>query len=570
MWITSFQSPFKNLATLIGLQQTTLMSSQTLQALAALSLSWVVWRLLKSRGGKSDLDNVPGPEPSSFWLGHFPQIFNPNAWRFQTDIVERFGRLIVVRGPFNGKHLFVSDPRALHSILVKDQHAYEETNAFITANTLMFGSSLVTALGENHRRQKKLLTPVFAVTHLRNMMDMLYDVAHKIDAVVEPKVKNGAAEIDFFHWMTRASLEMIGQSGLGFSFDPLVEGQPEHIFSLAVRDLIPTLFTMTFVRAFLLPILVKIGPPRFRRFVCDYMLPWKNARRLRDIINTMHKTTTQIYNEKKKALLAGDEAFSRQFARGKDIISILMKANLHAAEEDRLSDEVVIGQMTTLSFAAMDTSATSLSRILYLLATHPEAQDRLRAEVTEARQRYGDVGHDELVELPFLDAVCRETMRLFPPLTTLPRVSKKDMVMPVHFPIKGVDGREMKEIFVPEDTTIFISINAANRDPGLWGEDAAEWKPQRWLEPLPESLTEARVPGVYSHILTFLGGVRSCIGFKFAQLEMKVMVSLLVEKYKFTPGKQEIDWEMNDITTPIIKNKPGFSTMPLKVALVNP
>jgi len=546
------------------------MSSPTLQALAALSLSWVVWRLLKARGGKSDLDNLPGPESPSFWLGHFPQIFNPTAWKFQADITERFGRLICVRGPFNGKHLFISDPRALHSILIKDQHAYEETNAFITANTLMFGTSIITSLGEKHRRQKKLLTPVFSVNHLRNMMDMFYDVAHKIDAVFEPKVKDGAAEIDIYHWMTRASLEMVGQSGLGFSFDPLVEGQPEHTFSLAVRELIPTLFTMTFARAFLLPILVKVGPPKFRRFVCDYMLPWENARKLRDIINTMHNTTTEIYNEKKKALLAGDEAFSQQFARGKDVISILMKANLHASEEDKLSDEVVIGQMTTLSFAAMDTTSNALSRILYLLAIHPEIQDRLRAEVTEAREKYGDVPHDQLVELPFLDAICRETLRLFPPLTTIPRVSKKDMVMPVHFPIKGNDGREMTEIYVPQDTTIFMSINAANQDPGLWGEDAFEWKPQRWLETLPESLTEARVPGVYSHMLTFLGGIRSCIGFKFSQLEMKVMISLLVEKYKFYPAKEEIDWEMNDITTPIVKGQPGYSKLPLKVALVNP
>jgi cytochrome P450 len=62
----------------------------------------------------------------------------------------------------------------------------------------------------------------------------------------------------------------------------------------------------------------------------------------------------------------------------------------------------------------MDTTSNALSRIFHLLANHPEVQDKLRQEITDARQTNGgqDFSYDELVSLPFLDAVCRETLRL--------------------------------------------------------------------------------------------------------------------------------------------------------------
>jgi cytochrome P450 len=70
--------------------------------------------------------------------------------------------------------------------------------------------------------------------------------------------------------------------------------------------------------------------------------------------------------------------------------------------------------LRTLIFAAMDTTTNALSRSLQLLATHPEVQERLRQEILDALEENGgqDLSYDELVSLPFLDAVCRETLRL--------------------------------------------------------------------------------------------------------------------------------------------------------------
>ena len=77
----------------------------------------------------------------------------------------------------------------------------------------------------------------------------------------------------------------------------------------------------------------------------------------------------------------------------------------------------------------------------------------------------------------------------------------KDTILPLFWPIKSTDGKtEIKEILVPKGTDIVVSIMSANKDKRIWGEDANEWKPSRWLSPLPESSQKAHLPGVYSQM----------------------------------------------------------------------
>ena len=58
----------------------------------------------------------------------------------------------------------------------------------------------------------------------------------------------------------------------------------------------------------------------------------------------------------------------------------------------------------------------------------------------------------------------------------------------------------INQVPVPKDTTVIIGLLASNQNKRLWGEDAQEWKPERWLSSLPENLTEAKIPGVYSNL----------------------------------------------------------------------
>ena len=76
----------------------------------------------------------------------------------------------------------------------------------------------------------------------------------------------------------------------------------------------------------------------------------------------------------------------------------------------------------------------------------------------------------------------------------------RDTDLPLAAPIKGVNGKEIHSLSVPKGLHIYVSIIGCNRNSELWGADVYEWKPERWLNPLPDSLINARVPGVYSHL----------------------------------------------------------------------
>lgn len=69
----------------------------------------------------------------------------------------------------------------------------------------------------------------------------------------------------------------------------------------------------------------------------------------------------------------------------------------------------------TIIFAAHDTTSSALCRLMHTLCVHPDAQEKLRQEVIEARRKNNgaDLSYDELVALPYLDAICRETLRLY-------------------------------------------------------------------------------------------------------------------------------------------------------------
>ena len=78
--------------------------------------------------------------------------------------------------------------------------------------------------------------------------------------------------------------------------------------------------------------------------------------------------------------------------------------------------------------------------------------------------------------------------------------ARKDIVLPLLYPLKTTDGREITEIPVPKNTDVTVGILATNHSKAIWGEDALEWKPERWLQPLPESVGKAHVPGIYANL----------------------------------------------------------------------
>ncbi|KAH6912733.1 cytochrome P450 [Coprinopsis sp. MPI-PUGE-AT-0042] len=544
-----------------------------LETTAVCALVWALFQRVRriATSSPSSLSNLPGPPSTSFWKGNFKELFKADAWQFHDEVSAKYGGVAKIHGPLGAQHLYVFDPKALQYILNKEQHIFEEATHFIQGNKIMFGPGLLATLGDHHRKQRKMLNPVFSAAHLRDITPTFFGVARRLRDTLLVKVTGQSREVEMKRWLTRTALELIGQSGLGYSFDTLTDDSVLHPFALAAENFIPVFAKLQFIRHFIYPLVYWIGSPRFQRFVID-AIPWKTVHDARDIVDVLHQTSVGIFSSKKKAMVEGNfEALAKEAGSGKDIISVLMAKNMEASAADRLPDDEVIGQMSTLVFAATDTTSSALSRTLHLLCSNPVAQERLRAEILEAQERVGEeLDYDTLSTLPYLDAVCRETLRLYPPLATIVRVAKGDTILPLSKPVQGLDGSQISHLNVPADTRVYIAAMSSNRNKDLWGADALEWKPERWLSPLPEDLIEAKIPGVYSNLMTFLGGGRSCIGFKFSQLEMKAVLCVLLGRLKFElPKDKEIVWNITVIATPsVLGDETRLQQLPLLVSKV--
>ncbi|KAI0628909.1 cytochrome P450 [Trametes polyzona] len=542
------------------------MSSFTYALIAVFcGIVWLFWKAFGHIFVKSPLDNIPGPPRESFLYGSLKQMLDRHAWPLYTHLTDSYPGIVRLAGPLGHRILYVFDPVALHSIIVKDQYVFEEAAFFIKSNKMNFGPGLLATLGDHHRKQRKMLNPVFSIAHMRRMVPIFHEVTHKLQQGIEARVagRDGPVELDMLNWMSRTALELIGQSGLGYSFDPLVADSADE-FGTAIKEFQPTISQLQLLRRFI-PYIPDIGTPWLRSKIAG-LIPNKTVQKLKMIVDTMHERAVAIYEEKKRMLESGDEALKQKVGEGKDLMSILLRANMEASEEDKLPEEELTAQVATFIFAAMDTTSTALAITLSLLAEHPDVQEKLRKEILEASPNGEDLAYDTLVSLPYLDAVCRETLRLHSPVTTVFRETRKDAVLPLSEPIIGVDGSKISEVLVPKDTTVVVGILSCNRNKAIWGEDALEWKPERWLNNLPGSVTEAKIPGIYSNLMTFLGGGRACIGFKFSQLEMKVVLCQLLSKFTLAPSKKPVVWNLSGIRFPSVGGDIKAS-LPMMVSL---
>ncbi|KAI0819414.1 cytochrome P450 [Trametes gibbosa] len=170
--------------------------------------------------------------------------------------------------------------------------------------------------------------------------------------------------------------------------------------------------------------------------------------------------------------------------------------------------------------------------------------------------------------LPYLDAVCRETLRVYPGVAIVIRETTREAVLPLSTPVRGVNGELITAVPLAKNSRIIADVLSCNLDPALWGADAAEWRPQRWMESLPKEVEEAHLPGVYSHLMTFIGGSKACIGFKFAQVEIKTVLLILLQWFKFEPTDKPIAWNFASVQYPTVGRESSVPEMPLRVSLL--
>jgi len=248
---------------------------------------------------------------------------------------------------------------------------------------------------------------------------------------------------------------------------------------------------------------------------------------------------------------------------GRDLLSLLLKANMAADEHQRISDDDVLAQVPTFIVAGHETTSVATTWCLFALTQAPDVQRKLREELLTLDTDTPDM--DELNSLQYLDMVVKETMRVHAPVPDTIRVAARDDVIPLGTPIVDTRGEMLHSVKIEKGQTFLVPILAINRSKALWGEDAAKFRPERW-EKVPESVVG--IPGVWSHLMSFLGGPRACIGYRFSLVEMKALIFTLVRAFEF-----ELAVAPEDITTralvvqrPVVKSeKEKGAQLPLLV-----
>ncbi|PIL29235.1 cytochrome P450 [Ganoderma sinense ZZ0214-1] len=513
---------------------------------------------------RSSLLNLPGP-PSPGWLfGSLKDVYYSDGSVIIDEWIEEYGSNVMHRGFLNMPRLFTTDTRALSHILTHsaDYQKPEEERKNLSD---ILGRGILSAEGDQHRQQRRVLNPAFGPSQIRELTDIFVSKSNELrDLWMSTITTQGeVARIDVLKDLSKMTLDVIGLAGFNYNFNSLnPHDKPNELGRLFqeafnVPDKIPILLIL---RTFF---------PIFRLF------PDKQLRTIAEARAAMHRIGMQLILEKKAEIARGQAEKNsdqeklldgeRRDLRSRDLLTLLIKANMAAdiPESQRLSDEDVLAQVPTFMVAGHETTSTATTWCLYALTQNPRVQQKLRDELLSVETDTPTM--DELNALPYLDMVIRESLRLHAPVPAAIRIPVKDDVIPVSAPFTDRNGEVQNSMKVDKGSPILIAIQALNRLKSVWGEDSYEFKPERWENP-PEAT--ANIPGVWGHLLTFLGGPRACIGYRFSLIEMKALVFALVRAFEFELAvpPSDIAKRVMIVTRPLLRSAPEQGMqMPLYV-----
>ncbi|KAN0129558.1 cytochrome P450 [Lactarius tabidus] len=491
-----------------------------LACILAAVTTFITYVYLRRRN--SSLRKLQGPESPSLWLGNESQI------RYQNEVGEhefkwmrRYGTAWRRTGTLGVDHLSLVDPKALQYVLHTSGYHYPKGKEVTQSIKLVIGQGVVWAHGTTHQRQRKIMTPAFFAPQLRTFLPLFQDMALKLVQKWKDEVislhPTGQPLVNVTPWLSRATLDVIGEAGFDFHFGSLDDEKTplaKHYENLFVDStLYPSRLDVVF-RA-----LWRYIPEPMLHFV--RYLPSREYRRFRSYSDYVRSFAQGLIKE---SMIRGD---------GKDMMSVLLRANSSENPNSKMSNDEIIDQISTLLLAGHDTTSNTLTWFLWEVAKHPESQDRIRAEIEAVRAQKGEerISPADLDNMVYTQAALKESMRLHPIIWILRRTAGRDDVIPLAFPVTTRSGEQISSIPVRKGTPIDILIGAYNRLPEIWGPDADEWNPDRFLN---IDKTNQTTLGLFANLLNFSGGLRGCIGWRFAVMEIQVLATTLLENFAFS------------------------------------
>ncbi|KAJ7099750.1 cytochrome P450 [Mycena epipterygia] len=475
-----------------------------------------VFHLLKFLYGQftSPLRGMVGPENPSLLLGHFKELEDDSAltekWK------AKYGLNFQMKGLFSTRELYTADTKALSHIAVHS-YLYQKPPFVRYSLSQVVGTGLIVVEEDEHKRQRKILNPAFGIPQIRELTSVFVEKSVQLRDIWADEIASGAGEtarINVLPWISKMTLDVIGQAGFNYHFNALdPAAKPSELNKV---------FSQIFhrrpskIRAALR--LVQAMFPIFRPF------PFPGSQLLKTAQASMARIGEGLLADARTSLKS--ELTPGDGRQRRDLLSLLLKANI--TETTPLSDKDLIAQLPAFFVAGHETTSTATAWALYALACNQGAQRKLREELLGLDTESPTL--DELNSLPYLESVIRETMRVHSPVPYTARIATTDDVLPLSRPYVDGKGKMHGSLRISKGQVIHIPILDVNLDKETWGDDAGEFRPERW-DDVPAAASA--VPGVWAHLFTFLAGPRNCIGFRFALAEMKALLFVLIRTFEF-------------------------------------
>ncbi|KAG2405878.1 Cytochrome P450 [Vigna angularis] len=418
--------------------------------------------------------------------------------QWESDIVQISpANTFTFHRPLGHLQVFTGNPANVEHILKTRFSNYQKGNTVISTLSDFLGTGIFNSDGNTWKFQRQLASHEFNTKSLRKFVEQVVDaeLSHHLIPIMASAAQQDQT-LDFQDILQRFAFDNICKIAFGFDANYLTPSVERSKFAVAYEEATEIIIN------------------RFREL---FPLEWKvkralnigSEKRLRMAVREVREFAKNIVREKKRELKEKDSLESV------DMLSRFLSSG--HSDEDFVTDIVI-----SFILAGKDTTSAALTWFFWLLSKNPREEKEIVNEILDKSEA---PVYDEVKHMVYTHAALCESMRLYPPVPTDTKEAVEDDVLP--------DGTVVKK-----GSLVTYHVYAMGRLESIWGEDWAEFKPERWLEKL-ESGKWKFVPKDSFTYPVFQAGPRICLGKDMAFMQMQSVVAGILRRFAVVPTVAE-------------------------------